>query len=147
MDAKQTLWAEIQAAVEAGGKLEDIVFNLVWDARRQRDNAITRIGELVEEIESHRDYWRGGREELEIAKTDACRAETTAKRLHKKIRVMQQGRREDDRKLADLHATFWRWVDSMHKEGREQEIELLANIGNESGLARAEDIRRGRRKD
>ncbi len=115
--------------------------------KRQRDAALARISELVEDIESHRDYWRSGRDELEQAKTDASRAENRAKTMQKKIRVQKEGRREEDKTNAELRATFWRWVDSMHEEGKKQELELLACIANESGLARAEDIRRGRRKD
>lgn len=82
---KEALWAEITDAVKAGAQLEDVVFELVSKARHQRDQAL-------QEIDSHRAFWRGGREELEQAKTDAAQDYNRAQRmLHRQI-----GRRKED---------------------------------------------------
>jgi hypothetical protein len=119
-DAKQALWDEIQAAVAAGTSLEEAVFNVVTTARRQRDSALSRVRELADDIELHRGFWRGGQEELEMAKTDASRAEHRAKTLQKKVRKHEEGRRVSDRQNSRLRSvveTHLKYIEKMQGEG------------------------------
>jgi len=74
--------------------------------RRQRDSALRRIAELVGDIETHREFWRRGRAELEEAKTDACQAHNRAQRLQARVRAGT--RREVDRQNAALREAIVR---------------------------------------
>lgn len=106
MKTKQDiLWAEIQKKVTDGKPLPQVIYETVAEVRRQRDLAFERLTAISEEIESHREFWRRSKEEIDNWKTEASRSYHRAERLEAQVREKREGyRRVADAENARLRA-------------------------------------------